>query len=259
MKYETIEFQVESSVAIISINRPPFNPLNSTFFIELSKCLDTINADNSIRSVVLTGVGDRAFAAGADVQEMTGLDRKGIQWMGSLARTAFEKIEKLSKPVLAAVNGLALGGGCELALACDLRISSEKAKFALPELNLGIIPGAGGTQRLQRIIGQARAKEMIFLGDMVPAEKALEYGLVNKVVGHEELNQTAMEWALRLADKAPIAMHMAKTAMNSGGNVDIQTALDIESVCSDTAFISEDRKEGMAAFAEKRKPNFSGH
>jgi enoyl-CoA hydratase len=258
MQYETLEYKVEDRVAVVALNRPPYNPLNSQMFRELHHLLESVEDDDQVRAVILTGKGEKAFAAGADVHEMKGLDQKGIARMGRLARTAFNRMEQLSKPILGAINGLALGGGCELALACDLRICSENAKFALPELNLGIIPGAGGTQRLPRIIGQARAKEMMFLGDMITAQQAYDYGLVNKVVPFENLMSSAMEWAVKMAEKPPIAVQALKRSVNTGVNVDLESALQLEDSCSTIAFLSEDRKEGMAAFAEKRKPNFVG-
>ncbi|MEB3103932.1 enoyl-CoA hydratase/isomerase family protein [Ferviditalea candida] len=258
MEYEVLEYRVEQSVAVVTLNRPPYNPLNSQIFMELVHVLETIEDDDQVRAVILTGKGDKAFAAGADVHEMKGLDRKGIAKMARLARAAFNSMELLSKPIIGAVNGLALGGGCELALACDLRICSEHAKFALPELKLGIIPGAGGTQRLPRIIGQARAKEMILFGETVDARKAYEIGLVNKTLPMEELYASSMEWALKLAENPPIAMQAFKRSINTGMNVDLESALLIEDAHSTIAFLSEDRKEGMTAFSEKRKPNFVG-
>jgi enoyl-CoA hydratase len=178
--------------------------------------------------------------------------------MGRMSRKAFDSIERLPKPVIAAVNGLALGGGCELALACDLRICSENAKFALPEINLGIIPGGGGTQRLPRLIGEARAKELLYFGETIGAEQAYDYGLVHKVVPFEELVPGAKKWALKLAEKPAVAMSMLKICVNAGANRDLDSALDLEFACFGNAFASEDRKEGMAAFAEKRKPHFMG-
>jgi enoyl-CoA hydratase len=258
MNWQTLEYRVEDRVAFIYLNRPPFNPLNKQLFIELYHLLEQVEEDENVRVVVLAGKGDRAFAAGADIHEMSQLDSVGVAKMGQISRKAFEKLERLSKPVIAAVNGLALGGGTELALVCDLRISSDKAKFALPEINLGIIPGGGGTQRLQRLIGQARAKELLFFGEMITAEQALNFGLVNKVVPHEELIESAKEWAQKLAEKSPVAMQMLKTSVYAGANIALESALDLEAACFGIAFASEDRKEGMAAFAEKRKPNFVG-
>lgn len=256
--YSLLEVAMDNRVATITLNRPPFNPLNKELFSELAVLMEQLEKTDSVRAIIITGSGDRAFAAGADINEMVQLDFLAMSEMSRVSRLAFEKIESLSKPVIAAINGLALGGGCELALSCDLRISSEQAKFALPEINLGIIPGGGGTQRLQRIIGQARAKELLFFGELITAKQAYEYGLVNRVVPHEEVLQTAREWALKLAEKPVIAMSMMKTSVNAGANSDLDSALYLETACFANAFASEDRKEGMKAFAEKRKPNFVG-
>src|SRR5690606_13639393 len=182
----------------------------------------------------------------------------GMLNMNKVSREAFSKIENLTKPVIAAINGLALGGGLELALACDLRIASEKAKFAFPEIGLGIIPGGGGTQRLQRIVGQGIAKELLYFGDMFTAERALELQIVNKVVPSEEVLPAAKEWAEKLAQKPQVALRMLKLAVNSGANVDLESGLSIETACFGNAFATEDRKEGLSAFVEKRKPNYVG-
>lgn len=182
-----------------------------------------------------------------------------MKWPGNkMSRAVFTQIENTSKPVIAALNGLALGGGFELALVCDLRISSEKAKFAFPEAGLGIIPGGGGTQRLQKIVGQGVAKELLYFGEMIDANRALALHIVNKVVPPDEVLDTAKEWARKLAQKPPVAMQMLKTAVNAGSNTDIETGLTIEAACFGNAFSTEDRKEGLNAFVEKRKPAFSG-
>ena len=173
-----------------------------------------------------------------------------------MCRNTFAKMERLSKPIIAAVNGLALGGGSELTLACDLRICSETAKFGFPEINLGIIPGAGGTQRFQRLVGQTAAKETLLFGEMISAERAYEIGLVNKVVPLDELLSTAKEWADKLAEKPVMAMRMLKLSINTGAKVDLDSALDIEAACFGNTFATGDRQEGMQAFIEKRKPNF---
>lgn len=257
-QYNLVEASVENQVATVTLNRPPFNPLNKELFSQLYLLMEELEQNKEVRVIIITGSGEKAFAAGADINEMVQLDFLAMSEMSRVSRKAFEKIESLSKPVIAAINGLALGGGCELALACDFRISSEKGKFALPEINLGIIPGGGGTQRLQRIIGQARAKEMLFFGEMISAAQAYDYGIVNRVVPQEEVLPVAREWALKLAEKPLIAMNMMKTSVNAGANSDLDSALYLETACFNSAFASEDRKEGMKAFAEKRKPNFVG-
>jgi enoyl-CoA hydratase len=258
MNFETLELNVNNKVATLYLNRLPLNPLNTKLFQELSQAVDYIEQNDEIHAVIITGKGERAFAAGADITEMTSLDDAGMFRMGQLSRTAFNKLERLSKPVIAAINGLALGGGCELALCCDFRICSENAKIALPEINLAIIPGGGGTQRLQRLIGQSRAKELLYFGDMISAQEAYAYGLVNKVVPLDKLMEVANEWAGKLAEKPVVAMRSMKLAVYSGANTDLDTALLIEAAYFGNTFATEDRKEGMRAFVEKRKPNYQG-
>ncbi|GAD14237.1 enoyl-CoA hydratase-related protein [Geobacillus sp. G4] len=258
MNYEFLQCEIENRVAVVSIHRPPLNPLNTKVFQELSALIDELEAHQQVGAVVITGAGEKAFVAGADIREMMDLDLVGMMEMNKISRIAFLKIENASKPVIAAVNGLALGGGCELALACDLRICSENAKFAFPEVNLGIIPGGGGTQRLPRIVGQGVAKELLYFGEMIDAKRALAIHLVNKVVPADQLLPTAKEWAEKLAQKPTMALRMLKEAVNTGANVDLQSGLMVETACFGNAFATEDRKEGMRAFAEKRKPVFSG-
>lgn len=258
MSFEYLICEIENNVAVVTINRPPVNPLNTKVFKELSEIFTELEVNDQVRVIVLTGSGEKAFVAGADITEMVNLDLVGINQMNKVSREVFSKIENLNKPVIAAINGLALGGGFELALACDLRISSEKAKFAFPEVGLGIIPGGGGTQRLQKIVGQGIAKELLYFGDMFDAYRALDLQIVNKIVPVEEVLQTAKEWAEKLAKKPPVALQMVKLAVNTGGNTDLESGLIIESTCFATAFSTEDRKEGLQAFVEKRKPAFSG-
>lgn len=258
MEFETLELSVNGRVAVLSLNRPPMNPLNKKLFSELYEILEELENNDDIGAIIITGKGERAFAAGADISEMKELDAAGIARMNRISRKAFEKLENIGKPVIAAINGLALGGGCELALCCDFRICSENAKIALPEINLAIIPGGGGTQRLQRLIGQARAKELLYFGDMIKAQEAQAYGLVSKVVPLESLMDTALEWAAKLAEKPAVALKMMKTALHTGADTDLNNALTIETVCFGITFETEDRKEGMASFFEKRKPVYVG-
>ncbi|MEC2304105.1 MULTISPECIES: enoyl-CoA hydratase/isomerase family protein [Heyndrickxia] len=258
MSHQYLLCEKEESVAVVTINRPPVNPLSTQVFQELSHIFNELDADDEVRAIVLTGSGEKAFVAGADINEMAGLDLVGVNKMNKMSRAVFTQIENTSKPVIAALNGLALGGGFELALVCDLRISSEKAKFAFPEAGLGIIPGGGGTQRLQKIVGQGIAKELLYFGEMIDANRALALHIVNKVVPPDEVLETAKEWARKLAQKPPVALQMLKTAVNAGSNTDIETGLTIEAACFGNAFSTEDRKEGLNAFIEKRKPAFSG-
>ena len=256
---ETIEFVInDNNVGILYLNRPPFNPLNTQLYIELSAILEEIENMDTVHAVIITGKGERAFAAGADITEMMSLNEEEMTELSRVSRIAYDRLDSLNKPTIAAINGLALGGGCELVLACDFRISSQNAKFSLPEINLGIIPGGGGTQRLPRLIGQSKAKELLYFGEMINAEKAVEIGLVNKSVELEELLKEAKVWGEKLAQKPQIAMKMVKKAVNKGLDVDLQSALGLEADCFSTAFASEDRKEGMQSFVEKRKPQYVG-
>jgi enoyl-CoA hydratase len=255
---ETIEYVLNDHVGIVYLNRPPYNPLSTQVYQELFTLFEKLEQDHSVRSIIITGKGDRAFAAGADINEMINLNGVEMMEMSRVSRVAYDKVESITKPVIASVNGLALGGGCELALACDFRICTPNTKFGLPEINLGIIPGGGGTQRLPRLIGQAKAKELLYFGEMINAEKALEVGLVNKVVQSDELLTESITWAEKLSHKPIVAMKMMKTSVNRGVCVDLQTALDLEMACFGNAFASEDRIEGMKSFVEKRKPQFLG-
>lgn len=256
---ETLEFvRNGNKVGIVYLNRPPYNPLSSKVYKELLELFKSLENDEEIRAIILTGKGDRAFAAGADIKEMMNLNGVEMMEMSRISREATNKVESIGKPVIAAVDGLALGGGCELALACDFRICSRTTKFGLPEINLGIIPGGGGTQRLPRLIGQGKAKELLYFGEMIEADHALKIGLVNKVVKSEEVLDESVRWAEKLAQKPYVAMKMLKTAVQKGTEVDLQTGLDLETACFGNAFASEDRVEGMQSFVEKRQPQFVG-
>lgn len=258
MHLENLICDIDNNVAIVTINRPPVNPLNSDVFRELTQVIDELEENEEVKAIIITGSGEKAFVAGADVKEMASKDLVGLNHMNKKSRTLFSKVENVNKPVIAAINGLALGGGFELALACDLRISSDRAKYAFPEVGLGIIPGGGGTQRLQKIVGQGIAKELIYFGDMVEAPKALELQLVNRVVKHEDLLDEALAWAQKLVKKPAVALQMAKLAINNGSNVDIESGLTIETTAFATAFSSIDGQEGITAFTEKRKPEYVG-
>lgn len=258
MIYEYLTCEIDNQVAVVTIDRPPVNPLSADVFRELKDIFDELDDDRDVCAIVLTGNGEKAFVAGADIKEMMNQDLVGINKANKKAKAAYATVENVSKPVIAAINGVALGGGFELALACDLRISSEKAKFSFPEVGLGIIPGGGGTQRLQKIVGQGIVKELIYFGDMISAERALELQLVNKVVPQEEVVAEAVKWGEKLAEKPAVALSMAKTAINEGSNTDLETGLSLEMNCFSNAFSSEDGKEGLHAFAEKRKPNYVG-
>ncbi len=257
MAYEVILLTKEDGIATITLNRPPMNPLGTQVFRELIQAMDDIQGDPTIKAVIITGAGEKALAAGADITEMANLTPVEVYTFCQNSLVAFTKIENLGKPVIAAINGLCLGGGTELTLTCDFRIASDTAKFGQPEINLGIIPGAGATQRLPRLIGTAKAKELIFLGEIIDDTTALNIGLVNKVVPLSSLMEEAVKLAKKLASKPAVAMKMAKASINTGMNIDITSALSLEIQNFILAFASDDRKEGMSAFAEKRKPVFT--
>jgi enoyl-CoA hydratase len=255
--YSTLLYEKADGIARVTLNRPDkLNALNSTVYKELYDVFEAIENDPEVRVVVLTGSGERAFAAGTDVAEMQNMGPLEIQKFMAAIRKTSDFIYALTKPTIAAIHGYALGGGNELAMCCDLRIASEKAKFGQPEINLGLIPGASGTQRLPRLIGAAKAKEMIFLGDQIDAATALNLGLVNKVVPPEKLMDEAMDWARKLAAKSSPVLAMAKMAINTGLETDLASGLNMEIKCNAVCFSTFDRKEGMDAFLEKRKAVF---
>jgi enoyl-CoA hydratase len=259
MAYENILFEKDGAVGILKVNRPKsLNALNPATLREIASCLEEVRQDQSIRCLIVTGEGDRAFVAGADISamvSMTALEGKTFAAHGlGVVRT----LEELPIPVIAAVNGFALGGGTELALACDLIIASDKAKFGQPEINLGVIPGFGGTQRLARRIGLPRARELIYSGDMIDAETALRYGLANKVVPLADLMTEAKALARKLAAKPPIAIRQAKAAINTGIDLDLENGCRFENEAFALTFATEDKVEGMKAFLEKREAKFTG-
>ncbi|HEX8250812.1 MAG TPA: enoyl-CoA hydratase/isomerase family protein [Pyrinomonadaceae bacterium] len=256
--YETILVEKRESVAIITINRPEkLNALGRKVHEEGVAALDALRQDAAVRVVVITGAGEKSFVAGADIAEFAG-ETPASQRNLFYERTLFNSIDTFPKPVIAMINGFCLGGGCELALACDLRVCSENARFAQPEINLGIMCGGGGTQRLTRLIGEGRAMEMILTGDMIDAEKALRFGLVNYVFPKEELETKTLELAGKIAQKAPVALQLSKEAVKlaSRSNLDegLRREVDLFAIC----FSTEDKEEGVAAFLEKRKPDFKG-
>ena len=259
MKYKFLLYSKEEGIGTVTINRPEsLNALNGEVFTELYKLFQEIEDDQDVRVVILTGSGEKAFIAGADIAEMQAQSSVEIRSFIDKGRRASDRIYTLSKPVIAAINGFALGGGCELAMCCDLRVASENAKFGQPEINLGTIPGGGGTQRLSRLIGMTRAKELIYTGNTIDANTAFTMGLVNKVVPPENLMAEAKELARKLLSKSSIALALAKKAITSGANMNLPSGLDLEAECFALSFATEDQKEGMSAFLQKRKPEFKG-
>jgi enoyl-CoA hydratase len=256
--YETLIVERRNRVAIITINRPEKrNALNIRTREEGAAALDELREDPSVGVVVFTGAGDKAFVAGADIAEFSG--RTAItQRAVMLGRSLFTAIDGFPKPVIAMVNGYCLGGGCELALACDIRIASETASFGQPEINLGIIPGGGGTQRLTRLVGEGKAMELILTGDIIDAREAFTLGLVNMVVPPADLEAKTMELANRISEKSPIALRMAKEAVRAASRSNLDEGLRREVDLFALCFSSEDKDEGVKAFLEKRKPDFKG-
>ena len=256
-EYETILTSVEENVGTITINRPDVrNALSTQVLGDIRGALAEFRHDDEVGVVVFTGAGDRAFAAGADINELR--ERTFLDALASLMQAVYDEIEDYEKPTIAAVNGLALGGGCELAMACDIRIASENARFGQPEVNLSIIPGAGGTQRLARLVGKGKATEMILTGEIIGAEEAHRVGLVTRVISCDELVDAVRETARSIMSKGPLAIRLAKLAIRTGFETDLRTGLVIERLAQAVLLTSEDKREGTSAFLEKREPEFKG-
>ena len=259
MAYSSIDLTSADGIATLTFNRPKaLNALNTALLEELADALDSIGKDETIRVLILTGAGEKSFIAGADITEIATLTPLGAKKFAQFGQDIISKLQGLAIPVIAAVNGYALGGGCEMALACDFIYASEKAIFGLPEITLGVIPGFGGTQRLPRLIGANRAKEMIFTGKHLTAAEAKEIGLVNKTFAPEELMNAATEVAKTIAAKGKASLCAAKQTVSQGLNADLVTGLGIERDAFALCLANADAKEGTSAFLEKRKPVFKG-
>ncbi len=259
MNYEFLKVEQKGQIAILTLNRPEImNALNFPLLKELNHFITEANFDKGVRVIIITGAGEKAFCAGADLKERRTMSPDEVKRYIFTIRTTFTAVEYLPKPVIAAVNGVALGGGTELALACDMRIASKNATMGLTETSLAIIPGAGGTQRLARAVGKGKAKEMIFLAKRISADEAYEIGLVNKVVEPEKLLDEAISWAEKICENGPIAIEQAKMAINYGTETDIFTGLAFETQCYNVLIPTKDRLEGLQAFKEKRKPQYKG-
>lgn len=255
--YETISTSVEGGIATVTIDRQEVrNALNGQVMRDLRSALDGFREDESVGVVVFTGAGEKSFAAGADIGELR--ERTALDALSSGMQRLYDEIEGYEKPTIAAVNGYALGGGCELAMACDIRLAAENAKFGQPEVNLSIIPGAGGTQRLSRLVGVGKATELILTGEVIDAAEAHRIGLVSKVVPQAELMDSVREMASRILGKGPLAIRLAKVAVSRGAETDQDTGMLIERLAQAVLFDSEDKREGTSAFLEKREPNFRG-
>ena len=256
--YDNVILERKDRVAVLTINRPDkLNALNLATRNDITAAFDELRADDSIRVVVVTGAGEKAFIAGADIAEFAG--RTAHQQRAVMQQMkVFSLVEEFPKPVIAAINGFCLGGGCELALACDLRVASDRASFGQPEINLGIIPGGGGTQRLTRLVGEGKAMELILTGDIINAQAAYGIGLVNMVVPAADLEAKTMELANRIAEKSPVALRMAKEAVKLASRSSLDEGLRREVDLFALCFSSEDKDEGVSAFLEKRRPVFKG-
>jgi enoyl-CoA hydratase len=255
MNYQNLLLEISNQVALLTINRPKaLNSLNPQTLTELSQMIAELQESPEVKVIVLTGAGEKAFVAGGDISVMQPLGALEARKVAQQAQQLFNDIEYGSKVVIGAINGYALGGGCELALACDIRIASDNAKFGQPEINLGIIPGWAGTQRLPRLIGKGRAKQMMFTGDMVGATEAVQIGLANQVVTQSELLDVVKEMAGKIAGKSQVAIQLIKQAVNNGMEMESEKAFIYEAELFGLCFATEDQKEGMAAFLEKRQP-----
>ena len=257
MDYEFLKIERQDGITVMKISAPKsLNALNSIILKEIDSFVSSL--DNTTRVLIITGDGEKSFVAGADISEMAHLNEPQGFEFGRLGAQVFRKIETLPIPVIAAVNGFALGGGCELAMACDIRIASVKAKFGQPEVGLGIIPGFSGTHRLPKLIGQGYAKEMIYTGKVIRADEALRIGLVNAIYEPEELMDKALEMAAMMLKNAPVAIRLAKQSINEGYDLDADGAIALENKLFGQCFATKDQKEGMDAFLNKRKADFIG-
>ncbi|HIZ60783.1 MAG TPA: enoyl-CoA hydratase/isomerase family protein [Candidatus Dorea faecipullorum] len=255
---KNVVVEVENEVAVVTISREKsLNALNSETLAELKECFENIAGRKDVRVLILTGAGKKAFVAGADISEMVNATPAEGRQMAKLAKEAFLLLETMPQVTIAAVNGYALGGGCEISMACDIRIASDNAKFGQPEVGLGILPGFGGTQRLARLVGKGRAKELIFTCDQIDAQEAYRIGLANKVVPQDELLDTCKAMAEKIMSKGSYAISLAKEAINTGLDTDLSSGLSLEADLFGLSFSTADKKEGMTAFLEKRKADLT--
>ncbi len=260
MKFETIDFKQAGYVGTLTIQRPEaLNALNAKVLEELSTFAEEVSNNREIRALIVTGAGEKAFVAGADIKAMSGMTPEKAKEFATSAQKVFDSIENLPFAVIAAVNGFALGGGCELALSCDIIIASEKAKFGLPEVTLGLLPSFGGTQRLPRAVGLFKAREMVFSGEFYSAQDCQSMGLVNRVVAPAQVIIEAQKLAEKIASRAPVAVAKAKQSLNKGYELHIRDGLKQEAELFGELFNTEDHKEGIDAFITKRQPSFVGN
>jgi enoyl-CoA hydratase len=260
MDFENIIYKKENGIARMIINRPEKrNALNRAARLEMATALEDTARDESIKVLVLAGAGEKAFVSGSDLNELSRFDALAMEeFTSTIGQRFYTRFEELHKPVIAMIDGLCLGGGLELALACDIRIASDKSRFGAPEMFIGLMPGSGGTQRLSRLIGIGRAKEMIYTGDMIDAAEAYRIGLVNRICPAEELESAVTDLAGRIAGNSSLALKWAKKSINMGQETGLTAGLAYEALAEALLFTSEDKKEGLQAFFEKRKPQFKG-
>ena len=259
MSYEYLIYEKSEGIATITLNRPEaLNAWSKELAQEFLNAMEDAGKDENVKVVVITGAGEKAFSAGADIKAMKDMTALKARELSSMGYRICNAIESIEKPVIAAINGYALGGGMEVSMACDFRIASDKARMGQTEINIGLIPGWGGTQRLARLVGKARAKELVYTGKIIDANTAFQLGLLNKVVPAEELNKAVKEFAQELAGKAPVAIKVAKAVIDKGADIDIESALALEREGFGVVASSEDLQEGVSAFTEKRKPAWKG-
>ena len=259
MELKYIIYEKSGGIATITLNRPEaLNAFSKEVIEEILKALEDVKADENTRVVILTGAGEKAFSAGADIKAMKGMNALKARELSLIGEKLCDALENLEKPVIAAINGYALGGGLEVAMACDIRIASENARMGQTEINIGLIPGWGGTQRLTRLIGKTKAKELIFTGKIVDAKTAEQLGIVNMVVPTEKFRETVQQFAAELASKAPVALKVAKALINKGSEISLDAAIALEREGFGVVASTEDLQEGVSAFIEKRKPTFKG-
>ncbi len=258
MNFANISYEIEGGILYLALNRPDVrNALTPEMWADIRSAIRMAKRDPAIKVIIISGKGGKAFASGADIRILR--DRAALEVLLIETQDILREVENIGKPVICAIDGFALGGGCELAMACDIRIATARSKFGQPEVNLGLIPGAGGTQRLTRLIGVGKAKELIFTGEIIAADEALALGLINKVVEDEtSLMAAAGDMANKIIAKGPVAVMAAKLAINGGTNVDLDTGMLLERLAQTVAFGTQDRLEGTSAFIEKRTPVFQG-
>ncbi len=259
MNFKYIVYDKSEGIATVTLNRPEaMNAFSKDVISEILDAIEDLRNDDAIRVMVLTGAGEKAFSSGADIKSMIGMTALKARELSLMGETLCLALENLGKPVIAALNGYALGGGLEVAMSCDLRIASESARMGQTEVNIGLIPGWGGTQRLTRLVGMTKAKELVYTGKMIDAKTAEQLGIINMVVSADRFRETVRQFALDLVSKAPVAVRIAKELINKGSDIGLNSALALEREGFSVVASSEDLKEGVAAFTEKRKPAFKG-